>query len=160
MCGGTGSATLVLPPSALTTMRLRSLTALAVCAAAVPAAPAHAFSVSPQAEIRPPARLPVAMPGGYRQGTRIPRRHVLLRRSVAIVSTDGKRAVRFRCPGGKRIRSIAINDGSGVGIELPRDQLPYTRRSRVRLNVYASRQVVGPGETATGRLYVLCGPRG
>lgn len=141
--------------------RLRTATALiATCAAAalLPAGTAEAFDVSPQTEIRPPKRFPVAMPGGFRQGARIPRGHVLLRRSVAITRSDGKRNIVFRCPGGRRVRTIAGNDPSPVGLGVDRDQLPYTRRSRLRLFVYAA-PMVERGETARGRVYVLCRPR-
>jgi hypothetical protein len=34
---------------------------------------AGAATVSPQADLRFPGRFPVALPGGYRQGARIPR---------------------------------------------------------------------------------------
>jgi hypothetical protein len=136
-------------------------TALAASCAAValPAPAAQAFEVSPQAEIRPPKRFPVAMPGGFKQGARIPRGHVLLRRSVAITVREGRRDVVFRCPGGRRVRTIATNDPSPVGIGVDRDMRDYTRRSRIRLFVYAASTLVEPGETARGRVYVLCRPR-
>jgi hypothetical protein len=133
---------------------------LATCAVAalLPVGAAEAFEVSPQAEIRPPKRFPVAMPGGFKQGARIPRGHVLLRRSVAITRGEGRRYIVFRCPGGRRVRTIAGNDPSPVGLGVENDQLPYTRRSRLRLFVYAA-PMVERGETARGRVYVLCRPR-
>jgi hypothetical protein len=142
-------------------LRSLLLTALAACAAAValPAPGAVAFDVSGQAEIRPPQRFPVAMPGGFRQGARIPRGHVLLRRSVAITVREGRRNVVFTCPGRRRARTIATNDPSPVGIGVDRDMRNYQRRSRIRLFVYAARTLVEPGETARGRVYVLCRPR-
>ena len=163
MCGGTRSVTLCsrTPFSVQDMHRLRTATAiLATCTAAawLPAGTAEAFEVSSQAEIRPPKRFPVAMPGGFRQGARIPRGHVLLRRSVAITRADGRRNIVFRCPGGRRVRTIAGNDPSPVGLGVESDQLPYTRRSRLRLFVYAA-PMVERGETARGRVYVLCRPR-
>ena len=163
MCGGTRSVTLCSrTPFPVTEMhRTRpAIALLATCAAvaSLPAAPAEAFEVSSQAEIRPPKRFPVAMPGGFKQGARIPRGHVLLRRSVAITRADGKRNIVFRCPDGRRVRTIAGNDPSPVGLGVDRDQLPYTRRSRLRLFVYAA-PMVERGETARGRVYVLCRPR-
>ena len=159
MCGSTRLASLVLPPPPSHVMRLRSLTTIALCAAALPAAPAHAFTVSPQAEIRPPARFPVALAGGFEQGERIPKGHVLLRRSVGIRVDEGKRKVRFRCPGGRRIRTLGLNDPSNVGVEVPKRMRKYTRRTRLTLNAYAASTLVEPGETARGRIYVLCGRR-
>ena len=133
---------------------------LATCAAAaLPAGSAQAFEVSAQAEIRPPKRFPVAMPGGFKQGARIPRGHVLLRRSVAITVREGRRNITFTCPGDRRVRTIATNDPSPVGIGIDRDMRNYTRRSKLRLFVYAARTLVEPGETARGRVYVLCRPR-
>jgi hypothetical protein len=155
---------LVLPHSvsALSMHRLRPaialLTTCAACAC-LPAGAAEAFEVSPQAEIRPPKRFPVAMPGGYKQGARIPRGHVLLRRSVAITVREGRRNITFRCPGGRRVRTIATNDPSPVGIGISDDMRNYTRRSKLRLYVYAARTLVEPGEVARGRVYVLCRPR-
>jgi len=140
-------------------MRSRLLLALLLCCAALPAGAAEAFTVSGQAEIRPPKRFPVAMPGGFKQGARIPRGHVLLRRSVEIFVREGNRNVVFRCPGGRRIRTIATNDPSPVGIGVANDQRGYTRRSRIRLFVYAASTLVRPGEAARGRIYVLCRPR-
>jgi hypothetical protein len=141
---------------------LRTATALlATCAAAacLPAGTADAFEVSSQVEIRPPKRFPVAMPGGFKQGARIPRGHVLLRRSVAITVREGRRNITFTCPGGRRVRTIATNDPSPVGIGIGDDMRNYTRRSKLRLFVYAARTLVEPGETARGRVYVLCRPR-
>jgi hypothetical protein len=142
-------------------MRSRPLIALGLCSAiaAVPAGTAEAFTVSSQAEIRPPKRFPVAMPGGFKQGARIPRGNVLLRRSVEIFVREGRRNITFRCPGGRRIRTIATNDPSPVGLGVENDQRNYTRRSSIRLFVYAARTLVGPGEAARGRVYVLCRPR-
>ena len=142
--------------------RLRTATALlATCAAAacLPAGTADAFEVSSQVEIRPPKRFPVAMPGGFKRGARIPRGHVLLRRSVAITRGEGRRNITFTCPGGRRVRTIATNDPSPVGIGIGDDMRNYTRRSKLRLFVYAAPTLVEPGETARGRVYVLCRPR-
>jgi hypothetical protein len=153
---------LELPHSVTSTVNVRLLTIVllaAVAAVALPAAAAHAFEVSAQAELRPPKRFPAALPGGFRQGERIPRGHVLLRRSVAIRVSEGRRNVRFRCPGGRRVRTIGANDPSPVGMGVDRDMRDYTRRSKLRLFVYAARQLVDPGEVARGRIYVLCRPR-
>ena len=166
MCGGTRSVTLCsrtpFPVTEMHRTRRPAIALLATCAAAagfLPAAPAEAFEVSAQAEIRPPKRFPVAMPGGFKRGARIPRGHVLLRRSVAITREDGRRNIVFRCPGGRRVRTVATNDPSPVGIGVDEDMRNYTRRSRLRLFVYAARTLVDPGETARGRVYVLCRPR-
>ena len=162
MCGSTRCVTLCSRTPFSVPDMLRIATALLAtfaAAAALPAGTAHAFEVSSQAEIRPPKRFPVAMPGGFKQGARIPRGHVLLRRSVAITRGDGRRNIVFRCPGGRRVRTIASNDPSPVGLGVDSDQLPYTRRSRLRLFVYAAPTLVEPGETARGRVYVLCRPR-
>jgi hypothetical protein len=135
---------------------------LATCAAGacLPAGTAEAFfDVSSQAEIRPPKRFPVAMPGGFKQGERIPRGHVLLRRSVAITRSEGRRNITFTCPGGRRVRTIATNDPSPVGIGISEDMRNYTRRSKLRLFVYAAPTLVERDETARGRVYVLCRPR-
>lgn len=154
---------LVLPHSVSSSMnRLRpAIALLATCAACagLPAGAADAFEASSQAEIRPPERFPVAMPGGYRQGARIPRDHVLLRRSVEIAVREGRRNITFSCPGSRRVRTIATNDPSPVGIGVSDDMRDYTRRSRLRLFVYAARTLVEPGEIARGRVYVLCRPR-
>lgn len=143
-------------------MRSRHLIALAAAATAglaVPAGPAVASTVSPQAEIRPPARFPVAMPGRFKQGARIPRGHVLLRRSVTIGEREGRLNVTFRCPGGRRVRTIATNDPATIVINIREDQRNYTRRSRLTLFTYAPRALVGAGGTGRGRIYVLCRPR-
>ena len=139
--------------------RSRSLIVLTACAAlaGLPSA-AEAFEVSGQAEIRPPKRFPVAMPGGFKQGARIPRGHVLLRRSVSITRADGQRNITFTCPGRRRVRTIALNDPSNIGLGVDDSQLPYTRRTRIRLFVYAAPSI-DRGETARGRVYVLCRPR-
>jgi hypothetical protein len=138
------------------TRRACSVAALAgvVLAAAAPGA-AGAATVSPQAELRAPARFPAALPGGFKRGERIPRGFVLLRRRVALGPRDGDVAVRFRCPGRRKIRTLGLNDPSDVGIRLPAGQRGYDRRSRVTLVAYRS-PLVGDGETARGRLYVLC----
>ena len=164
MCGGTRCVTFCpRTPFSLPEMhRTRpAIALLATCAAlaALPAGAAEAFEVSPQAEIRPPKRFPVAMPGGFKRGARISRGHVLLRRSVAITRSEGRRNITFTCPGGRRVRTIATNDPSPVGIGIDDDMRNYTRRSRLRLFVYAARTLVDPGETARGRVYVLCRPR-
>jgi hypothetical protein len=132
------------------------LLAAALVAATAPGW-ARAATISSQAELRPPKRFPVAMAGGYQQGKRIPRGHVLLRRSVA-VATDERVTVRFRCPGRRTIRTIGLNDPGDVGIQLPRSQRHYDRHRRVRLIAYASPNL-DPGEVARGRVYVLCGPK-
>jgi hypothetical protein len=128
----------------------------AIAALALPAAPADAFTVSAQAEIRPPKRFPVALAGGFAQGERIPRGHVLLRRTVQIAAREGNRNVTFTCPGRRRVRTIGLNDPSTIGLGVSNAMRRYTRRTRVTLFVYAPASVVGPAGTGRGRVYVLC----
>ena len=131
------------------------LAAVVLLAAATPER-ARAATVGPQAELRFPGRFPVALPGGFKQGARIPRGFVLLRRSVELAPGERSTTVRYRCPGRRRIRTIGLNDPSGLGIRLPAGQRNYLRRSAIA--IIADRSPLVPrGRPARGRLYVLCG---
>ena len=132
------------------TFRKHLLPAVLV-AAAVPA-PAAAAEIHPQTVLK--GRFPVAMPGGYEIGERIPRGARLLRRRVALDRDDAAVPTRFTCPGRRRVRTIAANDPGDVGFRVPSSQLPYTKRRAITLELF-------PAPTteefpARGRVYVLC----
>jgi hypothetical protein len=122
------------------------------------AGPAEAVTVSPQTELRSPKTFPVAMPGRFKQGARIPRTWVLLRRTVEMRASEGRAEVEFRCPGRRRVWTIATNDPGEIGIELPERMRNYRARTVLRLRAYASPNVPGD-DLARGRIYVLCRPR-
>lgn len=142
----------------------RSLLLLALCAVAVALAaatpPASAATISPQAELRTPGTFPVDLPGGYRQGRRIPRGWVLLRRSIELAPGEERAAATFRCPGRTRIRTIGLNDPSDVGLIVRRSQLPYVGRRSMRIDFFPSPKAQREGRAARGRAYVLCRPAG
>lgn len=142
-----------------------ALSAAAACACALAGGaaavePAFAATISPQSELRAPRTFPVDMFGGYRQGQRIPRGFVLLRRSVELAPGERRAETTFRCPGGRRVRSLALNDPSDIGFVVPSDQAKYTRRSTLRLQLFPSPDARRENRPARGRAYVLCRPRG
>lgn len=141
-----------------------ALSAAAACACALAGAVAtplaSAATISPQAELRAPRTFPVDMVGGFRQGERIPKGWVLLRRTVELAPGERRAETTFTCARRMRIRSLALNDPSDIGFVVPRDQPRYTRSSRLRLELFPSPQARQEHRPARGRAYVLCRPRG
>ena len=133
--------------------RHRLLIAAAVVCGSLGAVPsAGAAEIGEQTRLR--GTFPVAMPGGYRAGERIPRGAALLRRRAALDRGDSAVPVRFRCPGRRRVTTVATNDPGDVGFRVPDSQFPYTGRRAVRLELFVSPNA---GEfPAHGRIYVLC----
>ena len=123
----------------------------AVLAASVLPASASAAEIGPQTRLT--GRFPVAMPGGYAIGERIPRGAALLRRRVALDRED-EVTTRFSCPGRRRVRTLAANDPGDVGFRIPSGQLPYTKRRSIRLELFPSPST--EEFPARGRIYVLC----
>jgi hypothetical protein len=135
-------------------LRLLAVTVLAACAAAFPA-PASAADIGPQEVVK--GRFPVAMPGGYKQGAKIPRGHTLIRRRVAVERDERGVPMRMTCKKGQVIRTLAMNDPSDVGYSIDRNSIPYGNKRSLRMKLFPR-----PGldeYPARGRLYVLCRKR-
>jgi hypothetical protein len=142
----------------MTLSRLLAALLATVALTAATAGSAHAVTVSAQAELRYPKTFPAALAGGFKQGERIPRGWVLLRRTASITREEGRHNVRFRCPGNRRVWTIGMNDPSELGLGVDNEMRNYRRRKAVRLFIYAS-TLVERGEAARGQIYVLCRPR-
>ena len=143
-------------------MTRRTLLPLVAAGAAVlglaGAAPAGAAQVGPQQELRAPARYPESLPGCSPRcvrGRTIRRGWVVLRRQVRLDARERRTSVRLRCPGGRRFRTFG--NAGDVLIQIPEGQLPYDRRSRVRL--VAERLLTPVGRPARGTVYAVCVPR-
>lgn len=137
--------------------RLVPIPALAALLLAVPA-PAGAAQVGPQEELRAPARYPESLPGCSPRcvrGRTIRRGTVVLRRRVRLDARERRATVRFRCPGSRRFRTFGV--GGDVLIQIPDSQLPYGRRSRVRLT--AGRLLAPLSRATGGAVYAACVPR-
>ena len=132
-------------------MTRKALLAVLAASAALPTS-ASAAEIGPQTRLT--GRFPVALPGGYAIGERIPRGAALLRRRIALDENDDTVRTRFRCPGRRRVRTFAANDPGDVGFRVPDSQLPYTKRRAVTLELFASPSV--EDFPARGRIYVLC----
>ena len=130
----------------------KTLLASALTAFAALPASASAADIGPQERLT--GRFPVALPGGYAIGERIPRGAALLRRRVALDRDDDAVRTRFTCPGRRRVRTFAANDPGDVGFRIPRSQLPYTKRRAITLELFPSPSV--DDYPARGRIYVLC----
>jgi hypothetical protein len=140
-----------------TTTALTALTALSL--AAVPA-PAGAAAVGEQVERRAPAKYPENLPGcrpACARGRTIPRRWVLLSRTVTLAAGERRATVRFRCPRGRTFRTVGFLESGEILVQIPRDQTPYVRRTRLR--VLAERILTPVGQRAGGTLYAVCAPR-
>lgn len=130
-----------------------------LCVAAVPA-PAGAAEVGRQVERRAPAKYPESLPGcrpACRRGSTIPRRWVLLSRTVRLEGGERRAPVTFRCPGRRRFRTVGFLESGDVLFHIPDSQLPYRRRTRLRL--FAERGLAPVDRVATGTLYAVCAPR-
>lgn len=140
-----------------TTTAITTLTALSIVAAP---APAGAATVGKQVERRAPAKYPENLPGcrpACARGRTIPRGWVLLSRTVTLASGERRATVTFRCPGRRAFRTVGFLESGDVLVQIPRDQAPYLRRSRLR--VHAERILTPVRQRATGTLYAVCGPR-
>lgn len=131
---------------------------LALVALAAPA-PAGAADVGRQVERAAPSKYPESIPGcrpRCRRGRTISRRHVLLSRTVRLEPGERRTTVRFRCPRGRRFQTFGFLTGGSadVGLNIPDSQLPYTRRSRVR--VIGDRGLQPLSRPSTGTLYAIC----
>ncbi|CAA9536004.1 MAG: hypothetical protein AVDCRST_MAG85-4124 [uncultured Solirubrobacteraceae bacterium] len=130
----------------------------ALCLIAVPAS-AGAATVEPQVERRAPARYPENLPGCQPRcvrGRQIPRGWVLLSRVVRLEAGERRTPVVFRCPGGRRFRTFGFLESGQIVMQIPDSQLPYTRRTRVRLS--GERLLTPRNRPATGTLYAVCIP--
>lgn len=140
--------------------RLIPITAVsALCLVAV-TAPAGAATVGDQVERRAPAQYPESLPGCRPRcvrGRTIPRGWVLLSRRVRLDTGERRATVRFRCPRGRTFRTLGFLESGDLLVQIPRDQIPYTRRTRLRVS--AERILVPLSQRATGTLYALCVPR-
>jgi hypothetical protein len=136
--------------------RVRRLVATTLLAAAAVASPAAAADVGPQTVRVAPARFPNDIPGCVRprcaQGRVIPRGWVLLTRRVRLARGERRAAVRFTCPGRNRFVTFGFAEPGGVLVQIPDDQIPYTRRRTVR--VVAERGV--PSRRGRGAIYAVC----
>ena len=130
----------------------KKLLAAALVAAAAAPGSASAADIGPQTRLT--GRFPVALPGGYAIGERIPRGAALLRRRIALDKGDDAVRTRFSCPGKRRIRSFAANDPGDVGFRVPQSQFPYTKRRAITLELFPAPTV--DEYPARGRIYVLC----
>ena len=136
-----------------------ALALIALCLVAAPA-PAGAAAVGAQVERRAPSRYPENLPGcrpRCARGDVIPRRWVLPSRTVRLEKGEPAATVRFRCPGGRTFRSIGFLENGDVLVQIPRDQSPYRRRTKLR--VRAERILTPLSLPAVGTLYAVCAPR-
>ena len=143
----------------MTVRRSALLPALAALVLAAPAT-AGAADVGPQVERRAPQRYPTDLPGCSPrcvQGRTIHRGWVLLSRTVALAARERRTTVRFRCPGGRVFRTFGFLESGDVVVQIPDDQLPYTRRTRVR--VTGERSLTPLSRPARGTIYAVCVPR-
>ena len=133
---------------------------LALPVTAAPA-PAGAADVERQVERRAPSRYPENIPGCGRsrcvRGETIHRGHVLLSRRVRLDRGERRVGVTFRCPSGRVFRTFGFLESGEVLFQIPESQLPYTRRTRVR--VTAERKLAPLRTVARGTLYAVCVPR-
>lgn len=140
--------------------RLCTVFALAaLCAAAAPAA-APAADVGRQVERRAPAKYPENLPGcrpACQRGRTIHRRWVLLSRTVRLEAGERRARLTFRCPGRRRFVTVGFLERGDVLIHIPDSQLPYRRRSRLR--VFGERGLAPLRRVASGTLYAVCAPR-
>jgi hypothetical protein len=122
------------------------------------AATAHAADIGRQQAGRAPQRFPTDIPGGYHRGARIPRGYVLLSRRVRMRPNEGWAPVRFTCPAGVRALSPGLNDPSELTIRI--DPAQYRgRHRRFRVDVRPAPPQFVHGSVASGRVYLVCGPR-
>ena len=124
-------------------------------------APAGAADVGRQVERSAPARYPENIPGCGRsrcvRGATIHRGWVLLSRTVRLDPGERRVGVTFRCRGGRTFRTFGFLERGDVLLQIPDSQLPYTRRTRVRVS--GERGLAPVRSTARGTLYAICAPR-
>jgi hypothetical protein len=120
-------------------------------------ASARAATIDPQEVLRPPHHLPVEFGGRkFKIGHPIPRGHVVLRRRVTLEEGE-KREVTFLCPAGKKVVGPAIPEPSAVTFNVFDLDQYHPPRRRFHFQIERSPQAVA-GQTARGRIYVLCRP--
>jgi hypothetical protein len=121
------------------------------------AASARAATIGPQEVLRPPHHLPVEFGGRkFKIGHPIPRGHVVLRRRITLQEGE-KREVSFICPVRKKVIGPAIPEPSAITFNVFDVAQYHPARRRFHLQIERSPQAVA-GQTARGRIYLLCGP--
>ena len=131
----------------------------ALCVTAAPA-PAGAADVGRQVERRAPAKYPENLPGcrpACKRGTTIHRRWVLLSRTVRLEAGERRVGMTFRCPARRRVRTVGFLESGDVLFHIPDSQLPYRKRTRLRM--FGERGLTPLSRVATGTLYAVCAPR-
>jgi hypothetical protein len=137
----------------------RLLPTIALLSLLAPAS-AGAADIGRQVERTAPAKYPENLPGcrpACKRGATIPRRWVLLSRTVRLERRETRAPLTFRCRGGRTFRTVGFLEAGDVLLSVPENQLPYRRRTRLRL--IAERGLTPVGAVARGTLYAVCAPR-
>jgi hypothetical protein len=140
--------------------RLAPIIALAALTVMSAPAPAGAAEVGPQVERQAPSKYPADL-GGCKprcvRGRTIHRGYVLLSRRVRLDPGDRSTRVTFRCPGRRVFHTFGFLESGDVLLQIPQDQFPYNRRTRIR--AVAERGLSPVQTVARGTVYALCKPR-
>ena len=126
----------------------------------VDAATARAASIGPQSTLRPPATFPVDFAGRrYRLHGRIPKGFAVVSRLVRMRVGERPQPLRFTCPRRLVALSPGLRDPSELGFSVD-DVSQYRHPGRVfRLSVWPAPARFVQGDIASGRAYLLCGPK-
>ena len=133
---------------------LTTLTTAAVLAAGAAGVAGAATSGPAKTVARAGEPTPVTVPGtGLKKGMDLKAGQVLISRTVTVTGDEQPRT-KVTCPGAKRLKGLATQDGDDLAFKVA-DRRSYVAKRAVTVQAYA-RDADGT-EPVSGPIYALCG---